>query len=342
MENFATNIAYASVGLSELIKGIKSLPGFKFIKDLIVKTSALKPNGWGALVVLGKKKAQVEASQENNKQGLAHLSELESTYTKDTLGYSKKLTSEETKQLNAKKLQLAIDKANLALGKGSNLFDIEKIQLAAAEKNQAEQLGKITNQAQLLQITNDLARLRVKQDIIALEDAIASKDVAAITAATNKLNADLQIVGALNGQKVKLTEIDDILKSIVPKDLINLKNLDEAIAKLKVVGSTTASAASTSASTSAAPSAKSINEMLAAGSFVPIVAGTNGVMGGSSNAGNYASYGFPGSDRGYSTNSTPVSVTNYFGVVGDPNAAAELMQQTLQDAIDRGTLRVTV
>jgi hypothetical protein len=163
MENFATNIAYATVGLSELIKGIKSLPGLQFVKDLIVNTSLLKPNGWGVLTILGKKKAQIEASQQNNAQGLAHLAELETAYTKENLGYAKKLTAEQIKQLNAKKLQLAIDKANLALGKGNNIFDMEKIQLAAAEKNQAEQLGKITSQAQLLQITNDLARLEVKK-----------------------------------------------------------------------------------------------------------------------------------------------------------------------------------
>jgi hypothetical protein len=42
-----------------------------------------------------------------------------------------------------------------------------------------------------------------------------------------------------------------------------------------------------------------------------------------------------------SSSGTPVTIVNNFGVVGDPNAAAELMNQTLQQAIDRGTLRVT-
>jgi hypothetical protein len=32
-------------------------------------------------------------------------------------------------------------------------------------------------------------------------------------------------------------------------------------------------------------------------------------------------------------------VNNFNGIVGDPNAVAELMNQVLQDAVDRGTLR---
>jgi hypothetical protein len=131
-----------------------------------------------------------------------------------------------------KKLQAALDKANLALNKGSEVFDMDKIQIAAALTNQAEQLGKATSSAQVLQIANDTARLNVKRSILALEDAIASKDEAAITAATAKLNADLRILGALSGQNLKLQDIKSILDSLKPKDLINLANLDAAIAKM--------------------------------------------------------------------------------------------------------------
>jgi hypothetical protein len=354
MENFATNIAYATVGLSELIKGIKGLPGLQFVKDLIVNTSLLKPNGWGVLTILGKKKAQVEASQQNNKQGLAHLAELEAAYTKENLGYAKKLTAEQIKQLNAKKLQMAIDKANLALGKGNNIFDMEKIQLAAAEKNQAEQLGKITSQAQLLQITNDTARLRVKQDILALEEAIQSKDVAAITAATNKLNADLQIVGALTGQELKLRDIEDILKSIVPKDLINIANLDEAIGKLKAIATGFGTTPSSAGSTFGAGS--NVTSIITAASVAAAIAGRAGTdisgatdprvaYGGQriDSAGNYNSYN---AEMAYAMSSAGrnaatggnVNITVQAGV-GDPNAIAEAVDKVLRDAVDRGTLR---
>jgi hypothetical protein len=132
-----------------------------------------------------------------------------------------------------KKLQQAIDKANLALLKGEEVFDMDKIQVAAALTNQAEQLGKATTSSQLLQIANDTARLNVKQSILALEDAIASKDEAAIVAATNKLNADLKVLSVLSGQSIKLTDIKSILESLKPKDLINLNNLDAALAKIQ-------------------------------------------------------------------------------------------------------------
>jgi hypothetical protein len=156
-----------------------------------------------------------------------------------------------------KKLGLAIDKANLMLGKGTDLFNMDAIQLNAALINQTEQLGKVTNQAQLLSITTDMARLKIKQDIANLEDAIASKDEARITAATNQLDKDLKIYSALTNQSLKLTDIKSILDSLVPKDLINLANLDAAIAKLnaintatgqKTVGTTSSGATTTSPS----------------------------------------------------------------------------------------------
>jgi hypothetical protein len=144
-----------------------------------------------------------------------------------------KLTQQQSaaqaKILKDKRLGAAIDKANLALLKGEEVFDMDKIQIAAALTNQAEQLGKATSAAQVLQIANDTARLNVKRSILALEDAIASKDEQAIIAATAKLNADLKALGVLGMQNVKLLDIKSILDSLKTKDLINIKNLEEAL-----------------------------------------------------------------------------------------------------------------
>jgi len=320
MEGVALAVADAIRGVGLLVEALKNIPG---INNLINAGVAMwKFTALGAISTLGKNDRLSSAGQGiNSPAGLAHLAELESKYTSKTLASSKKLTAEENKQLNAKKLKLAIDKANLALGKGSNVFDIEKIQLAAAEKSAAEQLGKVTSQAQLLQITNDLARLEVKQSILALEEAIASKDVAAITNATNKLNADLSILGALTGQKVKLTEIDDILKSILPKDLINIANLDEAIAKLKMISGGTAT--STSAAASTTTRTPSLLDALAAGSFVPVVGGG----GYSTSAGNYASSGFPGATK---NNGGNISVVVNGAI--DANGTADAILKVLTDA----------
>lgn len=148
-----------------------------------------------------------------------------------------KLTADQAKNqakiLKDKKLQAAIDKANLALNKSNDVFDMDKIQIAAALTNQAEQLGKATTSSQILQIANDTARLNVKQSILALEDAIASKDQAAIEAATKKLNADLAVLNALTGQNTQMAAIESILKGLTPKDLIDQKNLDEALRKIQ-------------------------------------------------------------------------------------------------------------
>jgi hypothetical protein len=148
-----------------------------------------------------------------------------------------KLTKEQSaaqaKILKDKKLSAAIDKASLLLGKGENVFDIDKIQNAAALANQAELLGKATNAAQVLQIANDTARLNVKRSILALEEAIASKDEAAIIAATKKLDADIKVLDALTGQNTQMAAIESILKGLVPKELIDQNNLNLALAKIK-------------------------------------------------------------------------------------------------------------
>lgn len=327
MEDFALFTADAIRGVGVLLEALKSIPAAVNLPGL---RFAMQATGLGILSKIGAaQRKKDEASAQRAMNGLAHLAELEAKYATTTLKTSKKITTEELKQLKAKQLKSAIDKANLALGKGSNVFDMEKIQLAAAEKSAAEQLGKVTSQAQLLQITNDLARLEIKKSILDLEDAIASKDVTAITNATNKLNKDLGILGALTNQKIKLTEIEDILKAMVPKDLINLANLDAAIAKLKMIGGGTAT--STSAVASTTTGTPSLLDALAAGSFVPIVGGG----GYSSTAGNYASSGFPGSAMGGGGNTIIVNTG-----IGDPNAIAEAIDQVLRDASDRGTLRV--
>ena len=148
-----------------------------------------------------------------------------------------KLTKEQAaaqaKIVKDKKLAAAIDKANLALNKGEGIFDLEKIQIAAALTSQAEQLGKATTDTQKLQIANDVARLNVKQSILALEDAIAAKDEKAIIAATAKLNADISRLNVLTGQNAQLVDIKSILDSLKPVDLINQANLDAALAKIK-------------------------------------------------------------------------------------------------------------
>ena len=285
-----------------------------------------------------------------------------------------KLTKEQAaaqaKILKDKKLQAAIDKATIALGKGTEVFDMDKIQIAAALTNQAEQLGRATSAAQLLQIANDTARLNVKKSILALEDAIASKDEAAIIAATAKLNADLKVLGALGMQNVKMQDIKSILESLKPKDLINQTNLDEALRKIKEMLALMAkmgvdTATTTTTTTSVNPFAdqpkldfltgnESIEAIMEYSDAVTALAT---VMADTLDEQNYSDYlsliafqkslgdlgGYSptmntgaGYGAGSSTGNTIIINTG----VGDPNAIAETIDQYLQNAIDRGTLRI--
>jgi hypothetical protein len=259
---------------------------------------------------------------------------------KELLGFKNKQLANEKAQLAAKKLQGIIDKGNLALAKGSDVFDLEKIQLQAAEINQAEQLGKATNAAQLLQIGNDTARLNVKKSMLALEDAIAAKDEKAIIAATNRLNEDLKIFGALSNQKIKLTEIEDILRKLLPKELIDLKNLNEAIRLLGVIGGGTGSTAATTSMGKAPIMPASLNGM-------PVGRGPSGAR---PNAGftneelqyfeDLNQYQFGGMlPPASSGGSSKVEITVVAPPYTDPNATAEAIEQVLVNAISRGTIR---
>jgi hypothetical protein len=333
MEDFALFTADAIRGVGVLLEALKSIPAAVNLPGL---EFAMRATGLGILSRLGaaeRKKEEAALARATN--GLAHLAELEARYAAITLATKKKLTAEELKQLKAKQLKLAIDKANLALGKGSDVFDMEKISLAAAEKNAAEQLGKVTSQAQLLQITNDLARLEVKQSILALEEAIASQDVAAITAATNKLNADLKIIGALTGQEVKLKDIKSILDAILPKDLINLSNLDAALAKLAAIGKALVTPTATATPT---PTGTGTGTLAVPTVAVPSIFAQGGRIdsAGGYNPFNPAMLGM--TSGGTPPTTTKVEVTVVAPAFTDPNAVAEAINDFLQNARDRGTL----
>jgi len=263
-----------------------------------------------------------------------------------------KLTQDQSKAqakiLADKRLSGALDKANLALNKATDVFDMDKIQLNAAMINQADQLSKVTSQGQLLAITNDIVRLRIKQDILALEDAIASKDAARIEAATNQLNQDLKILGTLQNQNIKLADIKSILDSIVPKDLIDQANLDEALRKIREMmlllsnmGKGTTGGGSNFGNGSDYTN-KGTTALIPGVTFNPTQNADRNYdlfnqLAQSSASANVAGINYNPSqnrDRNYDMN-----ITINTGV-GDPNAIAETLDQYLQGAVDRGTLRL--
>jgi hypothetical protein len=207
--------------LKLLLKGLDALVGLDPITgtaaDMQDKTNKAR-----------KKAAEAYAKELNNRATLLKISKAEALASKKKLNELKKMTKE-------KKDQLALDKAALALGKGENIFDLDKIQVQAAllaKQDEINKLGANATDQQKLQLANDLTRLSIKKTMAELEEAIAAKDVEAATRLAKKLNLDLAILGALQGQEFKLQDINDILEKFKPKALIDIQNLNEALALL--------------------------------------------------------------------------------------------------------------
>jgi hypothetical protein len=276
----------------------------------------------------------------------AHLKSLQDSFkiTTKTVKAATTLAKLSAQQLKDLRLKTAIDKANLALGKGTNVFDLEAIQNNAALINQAEILAKTTNGSQLLQIANDTARLNVKKSIYELEQAIASGDVKAIETATAKLNKDLGILATLTSQKYTMADIKSILESLQPKDLINIANLKEALALLELInlastGSKTKPAGIATTAPATAPSTAGLIPATTIAETNANVAALGGVV--TQIQPNLKEYTpNTGMLSGISPNGREFnfSVTVNTGI-GDPNAIAEAIDQVLIDAVSRGTLR---
>jgi hypothetical protein len=274
MQNFAIQTANVIRGIGKLIEKIQALDDklpdwLKFDVGMIPIVGA-----WYEIAAAAGQLAGIQKSSDNQ-----HLKALEQQYKviRKTNEVNKKLTADELKKLKAARLKNAIDKANLALNKGEEVFDLDRIQIAAALTNQAEQLGKATSQAQILQIANDTARLNVKKSILALEDAIAAKDEAAIVAATNKLNADLKVLNALSGQNTQMLAIKTTLDSLKPVDLINQSNLDEAIAKIQQMLALLAQANAQAKAT--VPSSGKLGSGIPAGDYIAPISTTGASIG---------------------------------------------------------------
>ena len=367
VENLANNMQAVAVYVADVTRGIgkltSALNNIPIIGNFNVGMIPILGTYLNVLRESGKQTA-IQTSADNS-----HLKSLQNQFKLSTkiVNNAKKLTAEELKQLKTKKLQQAIDKANLALNKGEEIFDMDKIQIAAALTSQAEQLGKATSSAQQLQIANDIARLTVKQSILALEDAIAAKDEQAIIAATNKLNADLKVLNVLSGQNVKLADIKSILDSLKPKDLINQANLDAALAKIREMMALLAQA--NVQATTTIPTSGSLGSGIPVGDFIAPIDTKGGSIeaileyaeAASARADafailmeqqNYADYldlidyqkivgdlgGYSpnmNTGAGYGSGNTIIVNTG----IGDPNAIAEAIDEVLQQAVSRGTLR---
>lgn len=198
-------IASPSSGVGDIIRKIRNQYAIWNREDLqvakerngVAKNFTSFQSKQAAAQVLATKNAQVQAKLE-----------------KDRLATLKKQNAE-------KAAQAAIDKANQMLNTAKGVFDIDQIQVQAAMQNQT-----LTE--------NERKRLEIKQAIFALEAALESQDQKRIEAATGLLGGLLNQFAVLQKQDVLLGQIRAAYDALgMNKDLINIKNLQDALALLQ-------------------------------------------------------------------------------------------------------------
>lgn len=128
--------------------------------------------------------------------------------------------------LKKKQDQAKLDQASLSLKKAEGLFNMDQIEIAAALLNR--------------QSAEDYARLKLKKDILDLQDAINAQDVVAATALAKKVEDDYKIVSAYQAQNMLVAIQANLVGAVagaaksIPenKSLIDINNLDAALKKI--------------------------------------------------------------------------------------------------------------
>ena len=144
--------------------------------------------------------------------GMGNRSMTISGQTENALGKQQRLTIEATNKANQQLLKtdkarldnlkkinaeqqkkLALDKASAFLYQAQKLFDMDRIQLAAAAMNK--------------QTEEDKVRIRLKQEILDLEDAINAGNVEGAAKLAVAISKDAELLGMLRGDMIKLGDV---------------------------------------------------------------------------------------------------------------------------------------
>jgi hypothetical protein len=207
MAKFGDQISYALIGATDLLT---KLNGINAKKDKVITLggkefkpvpSALEQlSGYGKEVTGANKqyggiyatqyiaqqfKAEEKAralAEEAARKRAADLLKIE----KDRLNNLKKIAAEAAKKL-------ALDKASAFLNQANKLFDLERIQLAAAAMNK--------------QTEEDRVRIRLKTEIMDLEEAIAEGNVQGAAKFASMISEDARLLGVLRGNAFALSDV---------------------------------------------------------------------------------------------------------------------------------------
>jgi hypothetical protein len=208
MQDFATATAEATLGAASLIDKLQqklSPGGFNFLGLVPVIGGYIGPGGvldklraegrkvatqnmgapgaisgkslTGAAYFAAQKKADAEALKTANR-----MKKIE----QDRLNNLKRIATEAAKKL-------ALDKASAFLNQANKLFDIDRIQLTAA--------------AMAKQTEEDYVRIRLKTNILELEDAIADGNVQGAAKFASLISEDARLLGVLRDNAFALSDV---------------------------------------------------------------------------------------------------------------------------------------
>jgi hypothetical protein len=206
MQKFGDQIAYALVGASDLLKKILDIG--KATEPVVIngKTMTPVPSAFEQLSEYGKKVTARNtpmgapgAISGKFPVGAAYFALQEKADTA-AIKRQKELAAIEKKRLdNLKKIaseaakKLALDKASAFLNQAEKLFDMDRIQLGAAA------LAKQTEE--------DRVRIRLKTNILELEDAISEGNVQGAAKFAALITEDARLLGVLRQNAYSLSDV---------------------------------------------------------------------------------------------------------------------------------------
>ena len=223
---------------------------------------------------------------------------------------------------------------NISMSVGSQ--DTQRADAAAKKRADAAAAAQA---AALLKSQN--AILKSNKDALKISKARAVFDLQKIqieAALKGKISNEdrirLLLMQAIEEENISNIEKYQKLLDKAKKDTIELTNALNGVKSVDPFASFNAGALN------AIENIKAINAALKLGQFVPVVPGTGGVMGGSTNAGNYPSSGFPGADIPYAPTGggggTTVNVTVQGSVIAE-NDLAQTINELLNDSSAAGS-----
>jgi hypothetical protein len=137
-------------------------------------------------ILTQKKKAEEEAIKRQKE--LKAIEDARLAAQKKSLENAKKAAAEAQKKL-------VLDKASAFLKQANNLFDLDRIQLAAAAMSK--------------QTEEDKVRIRLKQELLDLEDAINAGNIEGAIKLAASVSKDAELLGKLRGDMIKLGDVPD-------------------------------------------------------------------------------------------------------------------------------------